>query len=68
MGDTFTDRDLREQVAAALTGEAEHYDVPAIVDELQARYGTVSTEMMDTAWFWTVVLRHCTDPGAVSNA
>jgi hypothetical protein len=64
---TFTDHDMRDQVKASLTGEADHYDVPAIVDELQARYGTVSIETMDTAWYWTVVLRHCTDPDAASN-
>lgn len=64
---TFTDHDMRNQVAETLGSEGDQYDVPGIVDELQARYGTVHIDAIDTAWYWTVVLRHCTDPGAASN-
>lgn len=39
---TFTDRDLRMQVTHSLTGQADEYDVQAIVDEIQRKYGTVS--------------------------
>lgn len=64
---TVTDHDMRDQVAETLGSEGAWYDVPAIVAELQERYGVASIKAMDVDWYWAVVLRHCTDPRAASN-
>lgn len=57
---TFTDRDLREQVAASLgtESEAQSFDVQGIVDEIQAAYGTVPIDQIPHAIYWGIVERH----------
>lgn len=59
---TTTDRDMRDQVKASIEGSGEHardYDVHAIVEELQAVYGTVPVDSVeDNDYFWGVVERH----------
>jgi hypothetical protein len=54
---TFTDRDLREQVAASI-GARDDFDVPGIVDEIQATYGTVPLDKVPTDVYWWIVERH----------
>lgn len=61
MPETFTDHDMRDQVTRTLGDEAGDYDVPAIVDELQAQHGTVDIETIAAPDYWTVVLRHRAD-------
>lgn len=67
MGNTFTDHDMRDQVAQSLGGEVGEYDIPAIVDEIQSAYGTVPIDEVPHVIYWGIVLRHCTDPKAASN-
>jgi hypothetical protein len=58
MSETFTDHDLRDQVTASLTGDAADFDVPGIVDEIQAAYGTVPIDQVPHAVYWGIVERH----------
>lgn len=57
---TITDADMRNQVAAALMPYTSHYDVNAIVDEIQATHGTINIDYWpaDVEEFWKVVERH----------
>lgn len=55
---TFTDRDMRDQVAIALGGYTAEYDMEAIVDDVQARYGTVDIDSVPDDEFWAIVERH----------
>lgn len=55
---TFTDRDMREQVATSLGADASDHTVPAIVDELQANFGTVPIDDIPDADYWSTVRRH----------
>lgn len=54
----FTDRDMRDQVAASLADMVSDYDVSAIVDELQAEHGTVRISEIEDQAYWTVIGRH----------
>lgn len=67
MGNTITDHDMRDQVAESLGSEGGEYDIPAIVDEIQEHYGTTHIDNVPHDAYWTIVLRHCTDPKAASN-
>jgi hypothetical protein len=58
---TFTDRDLREQVTASLGTDVADFDVPGVVDEIQAVYGTVPIDQVPTAIYWEIVERHAVD-------
>lgn len=58
MGDTFTDRDLREQVTASLGSDAAGFDVQGIVEEIQNAYDTVPIEEVPHAMYWGIVERH----------
>jgi hypothetical protein len=58
MAETFTDHDLRDQVTASLTSDAEDFDVQGIVDEIQAAYGTVPISQVPHAVYWGIVERH----------
>lgn len=60
---TFTDRDLREQVTASLGTDGGDFDVPGIVDEIQAVFGTVPLDEVPTGAYWEIVAQHAT-PGA----
>lgn len=55
---TFTDRDMRTQVVDTLPGLESDYDVNAIVDELQLKYGTVLIDTIPSGDYWAVVSRH----------
>lgn len=61
MGNTFTDRDLREEVTESLGTDVADFDVDAIVDELQATFGTRSIETLAHAEYWGVVEKHATN-------
>jgi hypothetical protein len=69
----ITDRDMRDQVLATLDGVAHEYDVAAIVEEIQHRYGTVDVDAVPDAEYWEIVRARelvnpcaegCTDPTA----
>jgi hypothetical protein len=55
---TITDHDMREQVKAALTSYVDSFDVEGIVNDLQAQFGTVDVETIDSVLFWRTVGRH----------
>jgi len=57
---TITDRDMREQVTTSLEPYEEDYDVNAIVDEIQAKYGTININKFpdDVEVYWTIVKSH----------
>lgn len=57
-----TNLDMIAFVNAALNTDADDFNVEAIVDDLQARYGTVDPETIDDEAFWAVVERHVKDP------
>lgn len=56
-----TNLDMIEFVNATLGTDADDFDVEAIVDDLQARYGTVDLDTIDDEAFWTVVQQHAKD-------
>lgn len=58
---TFTDRDMGFEVASTLGAEIRHYNVEAIVDELQANFGTVPIDDIPDAEYWDTVRRHYKD-------
>lgn len=58
MGDTFTDRDLRDEVTQSLADDALGFDIQAIVDEIQATYGTRSIETLSHDEYWDIVVKH----------
>jgi hypothetical protein len=60
MSETVTDHDMRNQVAEALGSEGADFDVPGIVDEIQAAYGTVHIDKVPHHIFWGIVERHDT--------
>ena len=51
----MTDMDMREQVIQALDAQGDEYDVQAIVDEIQRRYGTVDIDHVGPDEFWEIV-------------
>lgn len=55
---TVTDRDMRDQVRLSLGSDVADYDVHAIVEELQASFGTVSTETIEHDAYWAIVAGH----------
>jgi hypothetical protein len=52
---TFTDADMRVQVARALGGSVDDFDVTGIVDRLQEEFGTVDIDDVPAADFWEIV-------------
>lgn len=62
MSNTFTDADMRTQVAAALVPYSDDYDVPAIVDAIQAEFGTVNIDTIPQGRFYEIVSDHDTSP------
>lgn len=58
---TFTDRDMRDQVTVSLGTDASDHNVPGIVDELQANFGTVPIDNIPDADYWDTVRRHYKD-------
>lgn len=59
MDNVFTDRDMRNQLAATLAeGESDGIDAEAVLAELQATYGTVNLDTIDDEEFWAVVAKH----------
>lgn len=52
------DHDMRNQVTATIAGHEADYDIPGIVDEIQASYGTVDIHTVDGAVYWKIVDRH----------
>jgi hypothetical protein len=54
----MTDREMRDQVRTALGIESDEFDVPKIVDALQARYGTVDIDDIPSDQFWEIVSEH----------
>ncbi len=57
MTKTFTDQDMRDQVAEMVGGDVDDFDVIAIMERLQDRYGTVDIDTIESAAFWAVVER-----------
>jgi hypothetical protein len=59
---TITDRDIREQVGAAISASgqelAEGIDVDGIVSEIIATYGLVGIDDIEGGKFWAMVERH----------
>jgi hypothetical protein len=55
---TFTDQDMRTQVTATLDGTDGEHDVNAIVDEIQAKFGTVDVGSVDVEVYWDIVAQH----------
>lgn len=60
MADTVTDHDMRDQVAESLGSEGADFDIPGIVDEIQAAYGTVHIDTVPHDFYWRIVERHDT--------
>ena len=58
MTNTFTDRDLRQQVIESLAGDEAEYNIPAIVDAIQREYGTVDTGTIECEDYWRIVVEH----------
>lgn len=54
----ITDSDMRYQVEQALADEAGDFNVPAIVDEIQRKYGTVHVDRVPNSRFWEIVQHH----------
>jgi hypothetical protein len=60
---TITDRDMRDQVERSLegwTGGPGSFDVPAIVEALQARYGLTHIDEIPSDDYWAIVEKHDT--------
>lgn len=56
--ESFTDKDMRDQVTASLDageGGAESFNVNAIVDALQQRFGTMPIGGIPEQDYWAVV-------------
>lgn len=56
----ITSTDMRDFVIRSLDGREDEYDVDAIVDDLQAKYGTVDLDgdAVDHDTYWQIVARH----------
>lgn len=50
--------DMRDQVSEALGDLVCEYDVPAIVEALQAEHGTVDVDTIPHDAFWSAVMDH----------
>ena len=59
MTSTFTDRDLRRQVIESLAGDEAEYNICAIVDAIQAKYGTVRIDAIEREEYWNIVRKCC---------
>jgi hypothetical protein len=55
---TFTSRDLRHQITTATDASDGDYDVDAIVEDIQAKYGTVDIDAIPQDEFWAIVGDH----------
>jgi hypothetical protein len=55
---TITDQDMRDQVTRSIETEENLFNVPAIVDELQERYGTVHIDEIPSDAYWAIVEKH----------
>jgi len=53
-----TDADLRTQVEHALGFDADEYNVPAIVDDIQHEFGTMNIDTIPADRFWGIVANH----------
>ncbi len=51
----MTDMKMREQVRQALGADVYDFDVPMIVDKIQAEYGTSDVNDVPAAEFWEIV-------------
>lgn len=58
MQTTVTDRDMRDFVTRSLGGAADGFDIPAIVDHLQAVVGTVDLRLVERDAYWRIVHQH----------
>lgn len=54
----ITDRDMRDQVTAALGSDVRDFDVPALVDDLIDRWGVCDIDDIPAEPFWRVVAEH----------
>lgn len=56
----ITSTDMRDFVIRTLDGREDEFDVDAIVDDLQAKYGTVDLDgdAVDSDTYWQIVARH----------
>jgi len=55
---TITDRDVRGQVAAALTTGGEGVDIDAVTRDIVSTYGLVDIDSIESEEFWELVRRH----------
>lgn len=55
---TFTSRDLRDQIKTATDASDGDYDIDAIAEDIQGKYGTVDIDTIPTDEFWTIVGDH----------
>ncbi len=55
MGNTFTKRDMTEQVIVTLDGIADEYDVSGIVDDLVDSYGVTDVNSIPSVAYWDIV-------------
>lgn len=63
MPQTITDRDMREQVTQSVISEpggVSDFDVNAIVETLQERYGLVHIDEIPSDIYWDIVQQHDT--------
>lgn len=54
----ITDRDMKDQISAALDGSASDFDIDGIFDEIHAAHGLIDIEGLNGEEFWDVVARH----------
>lgn len=55
---TFTSSDLHDQVTTATNASDGDYDIDAIVEDIQTKYGTVDIDTIPADEFWTIVGDH----------
>jgi antitoxin (DNA-binding transcriptional repressor) of toxin-antitoxin stability system len=62
----FTSSDLRTQIKTATDASDGHYDTEAIFEEIVESHGAVDVDAIDSAEFWEIVGKHCTDDTATA--
>lgn len=61
MSRTITDRDMRDQVHEVLGDEDACFNITEIVDDIQAKFGTIDVAKVPSNDFWEIVNRHYID-------
>lgn len=66
----ITSHDMLDFVIRSLDGREDGFDVNAIVDDLQAEYGTVDldSDAVDNETYWEIVARHDLEVTAAQTA